>query len=723
MYFLTLFPKAKLIDGSSEDKRRVAPHATIGEPVVETTFEAVVKTASENTISFNQYSASDRCKPGQVHRHGNHFLKTNLIGLDIDGNITLTAALEKLRALGWKFGLYTSFNHRKSGGDKFRVVLELEAYITDPSTYRFTWEAIHSEFLGLDAQCKDVARLFFHSDPETRQVFVEDGSLVKLVTVAPQQKSKFADKAPAARTATVDANGWENLTIKAKLPIEVRNWLTGIDEYGEPISFMQGSRSGTFYKLALLCKERGYSREWCDERLGKRLREDENFIADYGIGGAERKISDTLDQIFARDSRHAMPALFNFADLNNPRMFVDSWLKSKSMEVDRNGSFCVGNKKWSPKQLLHTLVLDYDEHYREYNREQELLPKNEQRKVRRISRDAIESAVVEYVDVKRNDHRTKLMESIKYSGHSNNLSELRKFVNAISGKDDETYVAVLAHFMWQVKRKVFHLPVQYHMMVILSGVQGNGKSTSVKEYLLSPIADFMTRPSLADLADRKRAEAYQYNYVVFCDEMEQADRTDIDGLKNFITTDKLNVREMYSMHEIEYVQNCTAIGCTNRSLATLIYDPTGMRRFFEILTDPQMRANGWSKLASVDYLKMWQQIDESIPGSRCYIMPLMEQIQALQEETRVESPIESFLLESGAMPESNCQVKEVHSDSFFADYRMFSNSNGHKAKDKTFFGKHLANYGITRRRVREGDRRPYYYAVNAAYRPINEITP
>lgn len=716
MYTITLFAEATLKTGTPDDKRRVAPHATIGQLTRLESFSAVVEAASRNTISLNEYSRSDKCHENQVHRHGDYFVSTNLIGLDVDDNISISEALARLRALGWKFGLYTSFNHQASGTDKFRVILELDAHIKDPTIYRNTWESIHAEFLGLDKSCKDVARLYFHSNPDTRQVFTEGGKLVPIVIVAPARATKFGPTPPPA--SKVDAAGFETINIRAKLPIDVRNWMVGIDEYGEPIQFEAGGRNATFFKVVNLAKERGYDRDWCDERLGKTLRDDDDYMRTYG----DSKIEATLDQIFSRDSRHAMPTLFGFADLDGPREFINSWLKSKTITVDRNGSFVSGVHKWSPKQLLHTILLDYDEHHRQYNRVEEQKPKGQGRKVRRIGKDAIESAITEYVAARRNEHRAKLIDAIQFCGSEGNLSELRKFIFAMCGKEDETYLAVLAHFIWQVKRKAFHLPVQYHMMPILTGIQGNGKSTAIRDKFLSPVKDFMTRPSLADLADKKRAEAYQYNYVAFCDEMEQADRTDIDGLKNFITTDKLNVREMYSPHELEFAQNCTPIGCTNRSLATLIYDPTGMRRFFEILTDPQLKQNGWGLLDKIDYLKMWKQIDENIPGPDCYIIPLMDSILTHQEELRVESPIESFLIESGAMPIKGDDVAEVASDAFFSDYKMFSNQNGHKTKDKSFFGKHLVNFGITKCRKRVGARQSYFYTVNANYTPLNELT-
>jgi hypothetical protein len=723
MYSITVFPKAQLKSGTGDDKRRIAPFATIGELHTVATFQSVVELASTHTVSLNEYKSSASCPPGNVHRHGDHFVRTNLIGLDIDDNILLTTALEKLRAKGWKFGVYTSFNH-KPEANKFRVILELEDYITEPSIYRNTWESIHADFLGLDAQCKDVARLYFHSNPETRQVFIEDGSLVKIVREATATNpKKFAKASTTPTVAATDADGFESLSIRAKLPIEVRNWLTGIDEYGEPWQPQPGERSGLLYKLALLCKERGYSQDWCHSKLGARLRDDEDYLSNYGgLRGVNQKIGDTLDQVFSRDSRHVMPGLFTFLDLDSPREFVNSWLRSQTIEVNRNGIFYVGDKTWSPRALLNTITLDYDEQYRRYNKAEEMKPKEDQRKVRKLSKDSLEAAIAEYVDVKRNDHKVKLMEAIKFCGNSGNLSELRKFAFVLTGKDDEACVAVLAHFIWQVKRKVFGLKVQYHMMPILTGVQGNGKSTAIRQKFLSPVDDFIATPTLADLADRRHYEAYQFNYVVFCDEMEQADSTDVDGLKNFITAERQTAREMYSTTMLEFRQNCTPIGCTNKSLATLIYDPTGMRRFYEIATDSNMPDN-WKELDRIDYKKMWQQVDENIPGPSCYIMPLKLTIETHQEQLRVQDPIELFLDESGAAMTPNAEILKVKASEFYADYKMFCARNGHKTKASNWFGTKLKDHKIESTRKRIDGKLNHVYLVNATYTPLFELTP
>jgi hypothetical protein len=713
MYTITVFPDAQLQTGSANDKRRVAPFATYGELRTLDTFADVVHTASSMTVSLNEYSASEKCKLGQVHRTGSHFIRTSLIGLDIDDNLSMTQAKLKLSELGYRYGLYTSFNHEPGKAEKFRIILELEEPIEDESTYRATWEALHSQFLGIDTSCKDTARLYFHSNPSTREVAIVDGKLVPVVHEA------SAARAPK-KSGPVDTDGWETVTSRAKLPIEARNWLAGLDEYGEPWEPEPGERSNMFYKLVNLCKERGYDREWCSEKLGARLRDDSDYLKKYGgRSGVEEKIEATLDQVFAKKSRHAKPEVFNAEELSDGRLFVNAWMGSRNIRVSPKGLLCRDQQTWTVLQLGDTLKLDYERHCNEFHLSQADLPKDKKKKIKKLASNLLESALREHVRLNRDKARRELVERLRYNGDAE-PTELRKFVDGLVGRPDPVVEAVLAHFIWQVKRKAYNLPVDYHLMSIITGPQGNGKSTAIYRRLLAPLADFIATPALSELADKRHFEAYQYNYVVFCDEMQNAEKADVDGLKNFISADRQTAREMYSTTIVEFKQNCTPIGCSNKSLATLIYDPTGMRRFFEIVTDETLRTRGWAIHDTVNFTKLWQQIDENLPG-KGYLSPVWEQIQQAQEQLRMQDPIEAFLEESEAALVEGCETTEVKGDDFYRDYRQFCNRNGHKYKQSNWFGVKLKEYGVFKRQVQRNGERHSVYIVNSTYKKLEQI--
>jgi hypothetical protein len=710
MYTITVFPDAVLRTGTSDDKRRAAPFATYGELRTLDTFADVVHTASSMTVSLNEYSASEKCKPGQVHRTGSHFIRTNLIGLDVDDNMSMAEAKSKLALLGFRYGLYTSFNHDPGVAEKFRIILELEELVEDESTYRATWEAVHKQFLGIDTSCKDTARLYYHSNPSTREVAIIDGKLVPVVYESlPEEKPKRWSTQPTE-------DGWEEVQLRSKLTIEVRNWLTGIDEYGEPWTPEPGERSALFYKFTKLCKERGYDREWCNNMLGARLRNDPDYLRKYGgYSGVQEKIEATLEQVFSKESRHSKPDLFTAESLSDARLFVSDWMGSRQLQVNTKGLLCRGSSSWTVLQLSDTIKLDYERHCNEFQLSQAHLDKAERKKVKKIGASLLESALREHVRVHRDKHRRILLERIRYNGDKV-PTELQKFVLGLTGKSDPVVEAVLAHFIWQVKRKAYGLPVQYHMMPIVTGPQGNGKSTAVKR-LLAPLADFIATPSLSELADKRNFEAFQYNYIAFCDELQNAEKTDVEGLKNFITADRQTAREMYSTTQVEFRQNCTPIGCSNRSLATLIYDPTGMRRFFEIVTDEKLRGEGWSVHDTVDFAKLWQQIDENRTG-KAYLEEAWSQIVEAQEQLRTQDPIEAFLEESGAGLTEGCATIQVKTRDFYNDYRLYCNLNGHQYRHSNWFGTKLREYHIIKRQKWEDGEKVNVYVVNSTYKPM-----
>ena len=148
MYTITTFQNAKLTTGSRQEKTSEAKHTGFGERVAFDTFDLLVEHCANNTISLNEYTDNKRA--------GSHFLRTNLIGLDVDDNLSLTDTLDKLKQLGYKYGVYTSFNHGKDGVDKFRVILQLSQTITDEITYKNTWSALHAQFSGIDTRKEDL---------------------------------------------------------------------------------------------------------------------------------------------------------------------------------------------------------------------------------------------------------------------------------------------------------------------------------------------------------------------------------------------------------------------------------------------------------------------------------------------------------------------------------------------------------------------------------------
>jgi len=709
MYTITTFRNAELTTGSRQEKTGEARHTGFGERVAFDTFDLLVEHCANNTVSLNEYTDNKRA--------GSHFLRTNLIGLDVDDNLSLTDTLNKLKDLGYKYGIYTSFNHGKDGVDKFRVILQLSQTITDETTYKATWSHIHTLFNGVDKQCSDVARFYFHSNPATKQTFVRDGLLIPIVNVV-QQITKPVLKTHNSNVLTVvDNDGWESIVRKNRLPENVRKWISGIDDYGEKYIPTQGERSGNLYKYAHLCKERGYDFDWCIEKLGQPLRDDPDYVAEYGgVAEVEKKIISTIKQVFSKASRYDQPDNLSATMLSDPEMFVDHWTRSQNYRVNRNGMFVHPNGELSPKIIMTKIRLDYSKMFTDFRRSQADVPKKERHTVYRVKDSSLNDAVINLVQNRRDDYLYTLRKNIAHQKTS--TTEMEKFCRAITGKNDPVIVAVMNHFVWQVKRKVFGLPVTYHMMPIIVGPQGNGKSTAIREHLLTPLNDFIMTPKMNHFHDEKHYEGFQWNYVAFCDEMAGAERADIDGIKEWISKDEQTGREMYSTSQVRYKQNCTAIGCSNKSVQTLLYDPTGLRRFFEIRTNPNMEQDGgWDLLKQIDFVALWQSVDEQ--SNKIAIGPYSTEIEALQEEMRMADNAEMYMVETDGIPANTDDVKDVATKTVYSDYSNYCFEHGMKKRSASWFGARLKDFGIVRRRIRENNKRIYIYTVSKKYTPFN----
>src|SRR5207302_233324 len=112
----------------------------------------------------------------------------------------------------------------------------------------------------------------------------------------------------------------------------------------------------------------------------------------------------------------------------------------------------------------------------------------------------------------------------------------------VTGAEDALAVAVVMHFIWQVKRKLNGLKVDHHLMLVLHGKQRSGKTEATKA-LLKPISLLIDMPGdLTILGDERQVFRQEQFYVTFFDEMAKADKVNVDALKNRITTERVQWR-------------------------------------------------------------------------------------------------------------------------------------------------------------------------------------
>ncbi len=235
---------------------------------------------------------------------------------------------------------------------------------------------------------------------------------------------------------------------------------------------------------------------------------------------------------------------------------------------------------------------------------------------------------------------SSLREEMSFEGGVDLVSE---WVEATTGSRNELDVAVVRHFIWQVKRKLFGLPVEHHMMVVLVGQSGGGKSVAVHK-LIEPLTEVVSLRDMTIFNDQFARRAFARNFIIFFDELGRCEDTDVNALKNIITAPRVDWRGMGSETTHSASQNSSFIGCSNVPVRERIKDPTSTRRFWELRCQSQL---DWAKVNSIDYLALWRSVDESGPSP---LTSVLGEVRSTQESTLKHVDLIEYWLETCCEP-------------------------------------------------------------------------
>jgi hypothetical protein len=134
--------------------------------------------------------------------------------------------------------------------------------------------------------------------------------------------------------------------------------------------------------------------------------------------------------------------------------------------------------------------------------------------------------------------------------------------------------AVFNKFIWQVKRKIRGLPVFDHLMPIILGQQGIGKSTLIR-MMLKVVEELTVTSDFKMITDERNISLWK-NFVIFMDEMGWAKAAEMAVVKGVVTAETLNRRIFHTTVSQEVKQNATFIGAANAGeLADILRDDTG----------------------------------------------------------------------------------------------------------------------------------------------------
>lgn len=379
----------------------------------------------------------------------------------------------------------------------------------------------------------------------------------------------------------------------------------------------------------------------------------------------------------------------------NPRAFTSLWLKKKGISIDERGAL-ISKDKRDFYDIFDTLFLDYLEMARDYNKIAE-----KGAKVVPVAEKDMLKALNEMISLEMLHRREEII--ARLICEREDLVPIEKFVSAIIGTKEDRVVALMAHFIWMIKRRLNDKDVVYHIMPIIFGKQGAGKSVAV-ERLLSPLSNLTLRIRVTELTDPRFFFSLNKNFVAFLDEMAGASKADVEVLKNQVTARFNDARKLNTNIVTKLKQNCSLIGCTNRPVGELIYDTTGSRRFYELRSLDKI---DWGAINTIDFLALYKGIDEN--KERGYIEPYLDQIVKDQEAITAIDELTAFI-EQNALLEPGTQ-KEISCSNLYEVYKMWVENNGAKQLSSVQVGRKLGFRGIKSSVRKIGHKSERYYMI------------
>jgi hypothetical protein len=295
----------------------------------------------------------------------------------------------------------------------------------------------------------------------------------------------------------------------------------------------------------------------------------------------------------------------------------------------------------------------------------------------------ISDALSVLADNKRIKKLDQIKEKIKFDpALPDRFDELLNVMRVKNHRDINK--AAFKHYVWLVKRKLWGWQPRYQMMLILYGKgHGMGKS-GVLDQFHAPIRDIYSSITGNNIKDKFGNDLFRKFFALKIDELTALGDVDNNLLKEFVTRDSVTARRMYSEDLFKFQQNVTLSGTTNRPINHVIYDNTGMRRWWQIELDtdkyekmdfPQL--NKWEH--EEEFLPFWKNVDENNEyGYYGPNAPLYKEMLDYQNTFRAIPPTEQFIDNQGYSrkhkligPGRKTSKEEIELNKIWSDWKQW----------------------------------------------------
>lgn len=339
----------------------------------------------------------------------------------------------------------------------------------------------------------------------------------------------------------------------------------------------------------------------------------------------------------------------------NVRLYIRYWLAAKGLTARQFLKSSVGES---------TLRLDYQDFYAQCIAEFGRIPK--------FPDKSLEDALNEYLGQAVQVEMERALDGLVCE--EPNLEPLERWIKAITGGYCQEDINVMAHWLWMVKQKSLLKGTVFEIMPVFYGKQSSGKSTALRS-LFNPIKDYVKQIKVHEIGDERSTPALSENYIMFTDEMAGALKADMEELKRQITAQETSYRPLYTNKRLTLPQRCCFIGASNKPIVEYIYDPTGMRRFWQIDTLDKI---DWKTINDINYTELWQGIDENREFG--YLpQEVWERVALKQQQLVIKEPWERFLQDINLLPKPGHQVVSIASSDLWRRYYAWSRDVGERS--------------------------------------------
>lgn len=256
----------------------------------------------------------------------------------------------------------------------------------------------------------------------------------------------------------------------------------------------------------------------------------------------------------------------------------------------------------------------------------------------------------------------------------------------------EVFQTIMKHWAWLVKRRMWNNPDKWQIWPHFYGPQGLGKTTTL-EKLCAPIRGFYDTIPLSKMLDTTREiKQLANNFVLICDELAINDNShDLTSgshtlskdamatIKSLITRKEGKVRVMGGQNQMGVKFNFSTISSANEHIYDVIFDITGMRRWFEFdcsdaVKKPFEEINEY--LSHPEYF--WKGVDETIADG--YLLPDSEVGLHIAEEQKKYYPTTT----TTGMWIKSCHVKagKIGTSNSWSAYKEWCRESNHQPRSQ-----------------------------------------